>query len=75
MTCGEFGGWVAGTERFTPGDTMSNRRKDQPAAVAGDSPEAGTEGSIDLHYIMASLEAFNAEIAVHLHAERSPPVS
>ena len=49
---------------------MSNNRDGRPAAVDGFEPQAGTEGSIDLHYIMASLEAFSAEIAVHLHAER-----
>ena len=50
---------------------MTNDRNDQPATVAGRGPRvASTEGSIDLHYIMASLEAFNAQIAVHLEAEK-----
>ena len=49
---------------------MSNNRDDQPAAVAGPGAQAFTEGSIDSHFIMASLEAFNAEIAVHLQAEK-----
>ena len=49
---------------------MSNNRADQPAEVRGRGPQAFTEGSIDSHYIMASLEAFNAEIAVHLQAEK-----
>ena len=49
---------------------MSNNRDDQQAAVAGRGAQAFTEGSIDSHFIMASLEAFNAEIAVHLQAEK-----
>jgi hypothetical protein len=49
---------------------MSNNRDHQRTQVNRPSPQAFTEGSIDSHFIMASLEAFNAEIAVHLQAEK-----